>query len=77
VEPGRLAPSWARVPESTNGSPRLFVFRSCRNLISQFQSAPVAGEGVGAGVMFDGKWESSRGHAVAAARWRDELAVAV
>jgi hypothetical protein len=69
VGPGRLAPSWASVPGSAGGSPRLFVFRSCRNLIGQLQSAPVAVEGVGAGVMVDPRWESSQGHAVAAARY--------
>jgi PBSX family phage terminase large subunit len=69
VEPGRLAPSWARVPETAGGSPRLYVFRSCRNLIGQLQSAPVAVEGVGAGVMVEPKWESAHGHAVASARY--------
>ena len=58
VEPGRLG-----------GAPRLYVFRSCRNLIAQLQSAPVAAEGVGAGITVDAKWESGQGHALAAARY--------
>jgi hypothetical protein len=69
VEAGRLAPSWAGVPESSGGSPRLFVFRSCRSLIEQFRSAPVAAEGLGAGVRVDPKWESAHGHAIASARY--------
>jgi PBSX family phage terminase large subunit len=69
VEPGRLSPPWAGVPEAVGGSPRLFVFRTCRNLIAQLQSAPVAVEGVGAGQMVDPKWESASGHAIASARY--------
>lgn len=69
IEEGRLAPSWLRLPEPVSGSPRLFVFATCRNLIRQFQSAPVAVEGLGAGVMVDPKWESAQGHAIAGARY--------
>jgi hypothetical protein len=69
VEPGRFPPAYARIPAGVGGSPRLFVFQSCRNLISQFQSAPVAVEGVGAGVMVDPKWEGAQGHAIACARY--------
>jgi hypothetical protein len=47
----------------------LFIFKSCRNLIDQFRSAPVAAEGIGAGNIVDPKWESSRGHAHACARY--------
>jgi hypothetical protein len=69
VEPGRLGPRWSHVPESAGGSPHLFVFKSCGNLIGQLQSAPIAAEGVGAGVAVDPKWESAPGHAIASARY--------
>jgi hypothetical protein len=69
LEPGRVAPPWASVPPSVGGSPRLYLFRSCRQLVRQFQSAPVAVEGIGAGVTVDPKWESAHGHAVASARY--------
>src|SRR5262249_25253649 len=65
----RLAPQWADVPDDVGGGPRLHLFRSCVNLIGQLQSAPVATEGVGAGVMVDPKWESAQGHAIASARY--------
>jgi PBSX family phage terminase large subunit len=69
VVPGRLAPAWASVQESAGGSPRLFVFRSCANVVAQLQSAPVAAEGQGAGIMVDPSWESEHGHAHAALRY--------
>jgi PBSX family phage terminase large subunit len=69
VEPGRLAPSYARISPDVDGSPRLFIFRTCRNLVGQLESAPVAAEGIGAGVMVDPKWESAQGHAIACVRY--------
>jgi hypothetical protein len=69
VKPRRLPPTWADVPEDVGGAPRLYVFRSCRNLIGQLQSAPIATEGIGAGVMVEPKWESAHGLATASARY--------
>ena len=69
VEPGRIAPPWAQVREGVDGAPRLFVSSSCKQLIRQLKSAPVAVEGVDAGEAIDRKWESAHGHAVAAARY--------
>jgi hypothetical protein len=69
VEPGRIAPPWSQVPASVGGAPRLYISRRCSNLIDQVRSAPVAQEGVGAGLMVDPKAESSQLHAVAALRY--------
>ena len=45
------------------------MFRSCDNLVAQFQVVLVAVDGVEAGDAVDGKWESQQGHAHAAARY--------
>lgn len=64
----RLFPSWhGRAGE--RGAPRLFIFDTCTNLIEQIQAAPTEDEGVQAGQAVSGKWESSHGHAHAAARY--------
>ena len=55
--------------DGVNGAPRLYVFASCRNLIDQLKSAPVAEDGVEAGEAVDRKWEGAHGHAVAALRY--------
>jgi hypothetical protein len=69
VEPGRIAPRWAQLPEGVGGAPRLYVFRTCRHTIEQLKSAPVAADGVVAGEAVDPKWESAHGHAHAALRY--------
>jgi phage terminase large subunit len=69
VEPGRLAPPWAHVPERAGGAPRLYVFRTCANTIEQLKSAPVASEGPDAGKAVEAKWEHEYGHAHAALRY--------
>jgi Phage terminase large subunit len=69
VEPGRIPPPWAQVREGVEGAPRLYVFSSCKELIRQFKSAPIAAEGVDAGEAVDKRWEGEHGHAVAAARY--------
>jgi phage terminase large subunit len=69
VEPGRIAPPWAQVRSGIDGAPRLYVFSSCKQLIRQLRSAPVAVDGIDAGEAVDRKWESAHGHAVAAARY--------
>lgn len=51
------------------GSPRLFLFSTCKNLIEQIRSAPIAAEGREAGKAVDGKWESAHGHGHAALRY--------
>jgi PBSX family phage terminase large subunit len=64
----RPFPSWhSRSGEL--GSPRIFVFKTCENLVAQFKSAPVAKDGHEAGEAVDPKWESARGHAHASARY--------
>jgi hypothetical protein len=70
VEAGRIAPGWAGVPDSLGGAPRLYIVgRRCPNLVEQLKSAPIAADGVGAGEMIDGKWESAHGHSCASARY--------
>ena len=69
VEKGRLAPPWSRITEELGGSPRLFVFSTCENLIAQLKSAPIAVDGSDAGEAIDGKWESAHGHSVASSRY--------
>ncbi len=68
VEEGRLRPEWAPLERAT-GSPRLFVFSTCRNLIDQLRSAPVEDEGENFGIAVKGRWESEHGHAHAACRY--------
>jgi Phage terminase large subunit len=69
VDPKRLRPSWAPSSSAVLGAPRLYVFRTCRNLIDQFKSAPVAAEGLDAGEIVDPRWATSHGHAIDAARY--------
>jgi phage terminase large subunit len=69
VEPGRIPPPWAQVREGVEGAPRLYVFETCKELIRQLKSAPIAAEGVDAGEAVDKRWEGEHGHAVAAARY--------
>lgn len=69
VEPGRIPPRWAQVPESAGGAPRLYVFSTCKNVIAQLKSAPVATEGQDVAEAVDPKWESAHGHAVAMCRY--------
>jgi hypothetical protein len=69
VESGRIPPPWAQVPESLEGAPRLYVFATCKQLIRQLKSAPIAVEGVEIGEAVDKKWEGEHGHAVAALRY--------
>jgi PBSX family phage terminase large subunit len=69
IEPGRIKPSWAPVPTHVGGAPRLYLFSSCKHLIAQLKSAPVAADGVDAGEAVDPKWATNHGHAVDAARY--------
>jgi hypothetical protein len=69
VEPRRIPPLWSRVPKDVGGAPRLYVVSTCKRLIEQFTSAPVAADGADAGEVIDGKWESAHGHAIASARY--------
>jgi hypothetical protein len=48
---------------------RLNVFSSCKHLIGQLKSAPVAADGVDAGEAVDPKWATNHGHAADAARY--------
>jgi hypothetical protein len=66
---GRIAPPWASLPDRVGGAPRLYVFLSCKHLIAQLKSAPVAADGVDAGEAVDPKWATNHGHAVDAARY--------
>lgn len=68
VEQGRPGPTWSRVAGG-DAAPRMFVFSTCRQLIAQLKSAPVAADGVAAGLAVDANWESAHGHAHAAARY--------
>jgi hypothetical protein len=47
----------------------MYVFSTCRHLVDQLKSAPVAVEGVDAGEIVDPNWATSHGHAVDAARY--------
>jgi hypothetical protein len=69
VEPGRIPPPWASIREGVEGAPRLYVFATCRELIRQLKSAPVAADGIDVGEAVDKKWEGEHGHAVASARY--------
>jgi hypothetical protein len=69
IEPGRTSPLWANVSEHVGGAPRLYIFRTCKRLIEQLKSAPLAAEGVDAGEAVDSKWASAHGHAIDAARY--------
>lgn len=67
-DPKRPFPSWH--PRSGEyGSPRLFVFKTCEQVIAQLQSAPVAKDGSEAGEAVDSKWESAHGHSHAMLRY--------
>ena len=69
VDPARVTPSWASVRDGVEGAPWLYVFRSCRQLIAQLKSAPVAVDGVNVGECVDPRWESEHGHAHASLRY--------
>jgi hypothetical protein len=69
VEPGRIPPPWAQVREGRDGAPRLYVFSTCKELIRQFKSAPIAADELLAGEAVNRRWEGEHGHAVAAARY--------
>lgn len=69
IEEGRIPPTWAHVPADVAGSPRLFVFSSCRRLIEQLKGAPVAAAGPDAAEAVDAKWSSAHGHAVDSCRY--------
>jgi PBSX family phage terminase large subunit len=69
IDPARVPPPWASVRDGVEGAPRLYVFRTCRQLVAQLKSAPVAVDGVNAGECVDPKWESERGHAHASLRY--------
>jgi hypothetical protein len=47
----------------------LYVFATCRRLIEQLKSAPLAAEGLDAGEAVDPKWASAHGHSIDAARY--------
>jgi PBSX family phage terminase large subunit len=67
-DPERPFPSWhPRYGEY--GSPRLFIFNHCENLIEQIRSAPIAADGNYAGRAVDRKWEGNLGHAHASLRY--------
>jgi hypothetical protein len=69
VDTKRIRPPWAPAPSGLVGAPRLYVFTTCRHLIDQFKSAPVAAEGLDAGEIVDPKWATNHGHAIDAARY--------
>jgi hypothetical protein len=69
VDPKRLRPSWAPVLSAVVGAPRLYAFTTCRHLIDQLKSTPIAAEGLDAGEIVDPKWATSHGHAIDAARY--------
>jgi PBSX family phage terminase large subunit len=69
VEPGRIAPPWAQVRSGIDGAPRLYVVSTCRQLIRQLKSAPIATDEPLAGEAVDKRWESEHGHAVASLRY--------
>jgi PBSX family phage terminase large subunit len=67
-DPKRPFPSWhPRTGEY--GSPRIFVFKSCEQVVAQLQSAPIATDGSDAGEAVDPKWEGAHGHAHAMLRY--------
>jgi len=67
-DPKRPFPGWH--PRSGEyGSPRLFVSKSCEQVIAQLQSAPIAKDGSDAGEAVDSKWEGAHGHAHAMLRY--------
>jgi PBSX family phage terminase large subunit len=69
IEPGRITPPWSPISDSASGAPRLYLFSSCKHLIEQLKSAPVAADSVDAGEAVEPKWASAHGHAVDAARY--------
>ena len=68
VDPERPFPSW-HPRRGEKGCPRLFVFRSCRELVEQIKSARVEDEGTEAGKAVSFKQESAHLHAHAALRY--------
>ena len=58
VEESRIAPAWSRVRSDLGGAPRLYLFSTCRRLIEQLSSAPIAADASDAGECVDPKWEA-------------------
>jgi phage terminase large subunit len=69
VQPGRIPPPWAQIREGVDGAPRLYAFASCKELVKQIKSAPVAVDGMDAGEAIDRRWEGDHGHGVASLRY--------
>jgi hypothetical protein len=69
VDPGRVPPPWAQIRDGVEGAPRLFVFSTCRELVKQLRSAPIAVTGPEAAEAVDRQWEGEQGHAVASVRY--------
>jgi hypothetical protein len=67
-DPGRYFPEW-HPRRGEKGSPRLFVFSRCANVIDQLQSARVKPEGADSLDIVDPEWEHVHGHAHAAIRY--------
>jgi hypothetical protein len=74
VELGRIAPPWAQVRDDVDGAPRLYVFASCRQLITQLKSAPIAADEQLAVEAVDKRWEGEHGHAVGGLEVRRDAA---
>jgi hypothetical protein len=69
VDAARVAPPWAQIREGVVGAPRLFVFSTCRELVRQLKSAPIAVTGPEIAEAVDRQWEGEHGHAVASVRY--------
>lgn len=67
-DPGRPFPNW-HSKSGQQGAPRLFVFKTCEQVVAQLQSAPIATDGHDAGEAVDPNWEGAHGHAHAALRY--------
>lgn len=68
-DPERLFPAW-HPKAGQPGAPRLYVTRSCPNLIEQMQAAVLAGETEPhPGEQVSRRWEGPHGHAHASARY--------
>jgi phage terminase large subunit len=67
-DPKRPFPSWHR-RHGEYVSARLYVFKTCEQVIAQIKSAPIAKDGSEAGEAVDSKWEGAHGHAHAALRY--------
>lgn len=71
LDPERAFPDWHE-RRGQLGSPRLFIFTRCHELVEQMKAAPIldldSGKR-GAGEVVDDTWESAYGHAHAALRY--------